>query len=161
MFLLPESLPSSLEQEIESSLGSQPPFFLDVSILFCYSLDRDHLSQLPPPSVSPFVTAIRTASENLRIACASLSFSAALRGFVSRWPRPSLVTTWTVCSQFRWPPLGYCTFVCLNRVTVGLPSDNEILNRVNDPATTAIPSTVHGACGETGLERIYKATQTN
>lgn len=91
----------------------------------------------------------------------SLSFSAALLGFVPRWHRSSLVTTCTVCSQFRWLPLEHRTLICFNRVTAGLPSDNEIFNRVNDSASIAIPSTVHGARGETGLERIYKASQTN
>lgn len=56
---------------------------------------------------------------------------------------------------------GLHFFICLNRVTVGLSSDNELLNRVNDLASTDIPGTVRGAHRETGLQRVYEAAQTH
>lgn len=59
-------------------------------------------------------------------------------GLCAAGPWPSLVTTWTVCPPFRCLPLGNHTFICLNRITVRPPSDNEILDTVNDSASTYI-----------------------
>ena len=137
-----ESLPSRLEQEIESSLGSQPLCFLDVSIS----------AAAPWIETASVCTSFCHCCEGCGGSRNRLRTSVLLHDSRGSVPLRTQL-------RLRAHRSDVCSWVRTESQLA--TSDNEIINSISDSASTDFLHTVHGAHGETGLERLYQEARTS